>query len=180
MKKLNELFREAYNTSITDLITIPDDLVPFPPEKGADAYNFLTPISLSKRDYPYIVQGDIQPFLKEAPEGYFHIGYWGHGVNSYAFYYVRVDSKSKIFFRLHYGGFYSNAEEDGKHGKRFLENFFAFEKKIEGIVDHFIAVESMGRAHYLFTMNDDQEHEYRKSLFRNANFLDQFKELLEP
>ena len=46
---------------------------------------------------PMLIQGDISEFLKSAPEGYFLSGYWGHGVNSYAFYYSRVDSWSRVF-----------------------------------------------------------------------------------
>ena len=53
---------------------------------------------------PYLVQASISEFLENAPVGYFLIGFWGHGTNSYAFYYSRVDSMSKIFFRLGYGG----------------------------------------------------------------------------
>ena len=179
MKKLNELFQDAYGSNIEELIHLPDNLVPYPAEQGENAFNFLTPISLNDRKVPYIVQGDIRTFLEEAPEGYFHIGYWGHGVNSYAFYYVRVDSKSKIFFRLGYGGFYSNADEDGKRGKQFLENFLDFEKRISKDIDHFIAIESMRRGIYIFTMNDGQEYEYQQSLFREPNFLERFKEFLE-
>ena len=177
MKRLNDFFLEVYGFKIEDLICLPDDLRPFPPEKGQDALNFLTPISLVKRDRLYSIQGDIQSFLAEAPEGYFHIGYWGHGVNSYAFYYVRVDSKSKIFFRLGYGGFYSDAEADGKRGKRFWENFFTFEKMIEGMMESYIAVESMGRAQYLFILKNGQEYQYNQPLFRKANFSEQFNEI---
>lgn len=72
----------------------------------------------------YLIQGDIGEFLRHAPEGYFLVGFWGHGFNSHAFYYLRVDSKSKIFFRLPYGGVYMDNKNEAEHISKFLPEFF--------------------------------------------------------
>lgn len=91
----------------------------------------------------YLVQACITNFIESCPEGYFLIGFWGHGVNSYAFYYLRVDFWSKIYFRLPYGGVYMDNEKNAKHIREFLINFIAFEKELVGNVKSLIAVESM-------------------------------------
>jgi hypothetical protein len=37
---------------------------------------------------------------------------------------LRVDSKSKIFFRLHYGGVYMDNKNEAEHISKFLPEFF--------------------------------------------------------
>jgi hypothetical protein len=49
-----------------------------------------------------LVQADIGAVM-EAPVGWFQAGFWGHGVNSYAFYYGRVTEHSRIYLRVSYG-----------------------------------------------------------------------------
>jgi len=44
--------------------------------------------SASAVDHPYLVQAEIAAFLTAAPTGYYLAGFWGHGFNSYAFYYL--------------------------------------------------------------------------------------------
>jgi hypothetical protein len=34
----------------------------------------------------YLLQSTIDSFLGEAPLGFFSVGFWGHGMNSHAFY----------------------------------------------------------------------------------------------
>ena len=97
---------------------------------------------------PYLIQGSIDQFLTEAPLGYFLIGYWGHGINSYAFYYQIVSDKKRIFFRLPLGGAYANEEDDIKELKEFLNHYFTFEQEVLKIADKVYAVNSMGEERY--------------------------------
>jgi tetratricopeptide (TPR) repeat protein len=65
--------------------------------------------------------------FEAAPRGTWMVGQWGYGANSYAFYFVRKDSRREIFLRLFYGGAYGNPTEDAAHVKTFLERYIAFE-----------------------------------------------------
>lgn len=113
----------------------------------------------------YLIQGDIGEFLRHAPEGYFLVGFWGHGFNSHAFYYLRVDSKSKIFFRLPYGGAYMDNKKEAEHISKFLPEFFKFEEKLKNMgLRRLYAVESMGSGRYEIEIND-QVIKYHKSLY---------------
>ena len=76
----------------------------------------------------YLVQGAIDEFFINAPEGYFLMGFWGHGTNSYAFYYCKVDSKSKIFFRLPYGGGYMDNDKERDPNKQIFIKILRFAK----------------------------------------------------
>jgi hypothetical protein len=49
-----------------------------------------------------LVQADAN-IVRDAPVGWFQAGFWGHGVNSYAFYYGRVTERARIYLRLRYG-----------------------------------------------------------------------------
>lgn len=83
-------------------------------------------------------------FLESAPSGYYMIGFWGYGANSYAFYYVRVDERRKIYLRLPYGGAYSDTEEEANDIRRFFEGYLEFEEIIRRKDASLLAYESMG------------------------------------
>jgi hypothetical protein len=119
---------------------------------------------------PYLVEGDKREFISSCPIGYFLIGFWGHGINSYAFYYSRVDDWSKIFFRLPYGGVYMDQELQAHLVRTFLSNFFFFEKRIKQNSKKFVAMDSMGVGDYTVTNNDGQTCNFRESLLRGLDF----------
>lgn len=128
---------------------------------------------------PYLVQGSISEFLETATKGYFLIGFWGHGVNSYAFYYSRVDSRSKVFFRLGYGGAYMDNELEAKHIREFLSAYFSFEKKIADKVENIVAIDSMMSGFYKVTLPDGSKYEIKESLLDKPHFEDRFDHILE-
>ena len=63
------------------------------------------------RDPPVMLGG---PRLRARPVGYWFAGYWGHGINSYAFYFVDVGARSRAYFRLSFGGIYTDPVETGR------------------------------------------------------------------
>jgi hypothetical protein len=94
-------------------------------------------------------------FLYEMKPGYFFMGYWGHGVNSYSFYYARVDKKSRIYFRLLYGGYYTDPKEDAAAIRDFLLSFFKYEAWIKDNSKHFIAINVIDGEFYQVRLKDD-------------------------
>ena len=71
-------------------------------------------------EHPYRVQPDMDDFLREAPEGHFAIGFWGHGIQSHAFYVQRVEPWCRVYLRIPYGGVYSDHEEQALRLHRVL------------------------------------------------------------
>ena len=69
--------------------------------------------SPSAADNLLLVEGSAQT-LREAAEGYFLAGFWGHGVNSYSFYWCQVDRRWRVYLRLPFGGAYSDAQAQGR------------------------------------------------------------------
>jgi hypothetical protein len=74
-----------------------------------------------------LVGRDVEPpmtpgFLDE-PAEYVLAGYWGHGVNSWAFYYVGRWSDHRVFFRLAFGGVYGDTARDAAFARDFLARY---------------------------------------------------------
>ncbi|MBN2374659.1 hypothetical protein JXL19_12825 [bacterium] len=113
----------------------------------------------------FLVQVGIESFLKSCPEGYFLIGFWGHGCNSYAFYYQRVDSWSKIFFRLPFGGVYMDNKKNAKYIFEFLKTWIFLEQKLKSKVSRLIVVDSMGYGYYKAITLDEKKIEFDGSSF---------------
>lgn len=164
---MNEL-KNAFQTSFG--IPIPDAWIQgkqlFPIEQGS---NLLMGSQLAVRE-PYLIQGQIAKFLKTSPPGYYLIGFWGHGVNSYAFYYCRVDEKSKVFFRLPYGGVYMDNDQRAKQIREFIVAFLAFEQSAMPTVTELIAVESMGISKYKVVYADGRVVEQTDNFFTDSFF----------
>jgi hypothetical protein len=102
-------------------------------------------------DQPYLSQGDIERFLSDAPLGYFVAGFWGYGVNSYAFYYCSVEPGAKVFLRLPYGGVYMGDDERDAL-LDFCERFTAFVEEARPRVTSLELVESMGYSYRRFQL----------------------------
>ena len=93
---------------------------------------------------PLLTQSDVDAFIERPRDGYFLVGFWGHGVNSHAFYYVRDGSQSRTYFRLPLGGVYMDNEEHATRIARFLPAFFAFERQQLEAGCVLMAIDSMG------------------------------------
>jgi hypothetical protein len=103
---------------------------------------------------PMLIQADIGR-LPELPLGYLLTGFWGHGVNSHAFYWVEATASVRVFFRLFYGGGYGDPDRDGPKVVRYLANWGEFvARKVPGEVQEILAFDSMGSGFWRFKMTD--------------------------
>ncbi len=121
-------------------------------------------------DHPFLSQADAFGFAGRAPEGYFLVGFWGHGVNSYAFYYSAADSWRRILFRLPYGGAYMDNGEMARCIRAFLPAYFQFEDHLGARGCKLTAIDSMGEGLYRIALPGGQQIERRRSLFQTADF----------
>jgi hypothetical protein len=169
MKELRSFFQKEIDISLPRVFLPKEELIPM------EGYMFG---SLYAKEHPYLAQGDITDFISSEDKGYFLIGYWGHGANSYAFYYLRIDEWSHIFFRLPYGGFYSNIEENKTLIRKFLMNYFKFEPELKRQAKSVIAIDSMGYGDYKIELSDGRMVCLEESLFHNPDFIGKFNHLL--
>ena len=114
----------------------------------------------------YLIQSRIKQFLREAPLGYLTVGFWGHGMNSHAFYYQRCEPWCRIFLRLAYGGIYMNNEEAAQEIKTTMEWFAEFLSVAPEQVRHLTVVDSMGDAHFKIDLLNGQTIEGDGPLFQ--------------
>lgn len=162
--KIDNLISKNFHFSLADIPIPPIELYPIKIRDG------LLIGSKEATEHQYLIQRDIKEFLKNAPNGYFLVGFWGHGFNSHAFYYLRVDSESKIFFRLPYGGVYMENEKEAENISKFLPEFFKFEENLKSTgLRRLYAVESMGSGRYEIEIND-QVIKFNKSLYYSKEY----------
>lgn len=171
LEELNKYIKKNFNFSLNDIPIPKTKLYPISTKQGGLLIGTRNAVK-----HPYLT-GGIDCFSnrnwKHSP--YFLIGFWGHGVNSYAFYYVRADKKTKIFFRLPYGGAYMDNEAEAKRIPKFIFDFFEFEKKLNPHLGRLYADESMWSGDYEIILLD-QAVKYKRSIYHST---DQFTKILE-
>ena len=175
MKKLKELCINSFGIELEKLIPLQQNLIPF--GKNADAAQWFGSRVAAKQ--PFFLQGSINRFIQSCPEGYFLVGFWGHGINSYAFYFSQVDSWKKVYFRLPYGGAYMDNKSMAKCICNFFPNYFKFEKKLRGKVKHLIAIDSMDFGYYKITLSDNKIIELEESLLYQPSFEEKIGKLIK-
>lgn len=103
-------FADCYLSAMKALpsFSIPDDyLVMMRSEEHEQMITSLHAID----EGPILTQADIMR-IAIAPRGWFQAGFWGHGINSYAFYLAEVTDRHRALIRLPYGGgAYSTPDE---------------------------------------------------------------------
>jgi hypothetical protein len=166
MQKLKDTFEKIFD--------LPFSILPLPKYKlypigksSNKALLFGSKMALKKL---FLVQGQIFRFTNICSQDYFLVGFWGHGVNSYAFYYSRCDEWSKICFRLPYGGVYMDNKEAASDISKFLSNYFKFEKQVKKPGSQLVAIDAMHEALYKLKAADGKKLEYNKSLLTDPNF----------
>lgn len=134
---------------------------------GGGAWMFGTPEA--KEAGPVLIQGDVAR-LETLPVGYQVVGIWGHGINSYAFYFTRIDAWGRVHFRLPYGGVYMDNEKAGADIREFMAQWFAFEPVLRAELSSLLAIDSMHAAHYRLRHKDGRELDLKESLCGRARF----------
>jgi hypothetical protein len=173
MKRLRAFFWESFGISLSRVVALPNE------ELFCLAENGLLYGSATAKQKIFLAQSYINDFIASDDVGYFLIGYWGHGINSYAFYYSRIDEWSHIFFRLAYGGVYMDNAEAARYVREFLSNYFAFEPVLKLKAKSLTAIDSMGDGDYSITLYDGRLVSLKESLYRNADFSGKFNDLLQ-
>ncbi|MCP9782231.1 hypothetical protein KBY83_02705 [Cyanobium sp. WKJ7-Wakatipu] len=130
-------------------------------------------------EHPYRVQPDVEDFLRDAPEGHFAIGFWGHGMQSHAFYVQRVESWCRVYLRIPYGGVYSDHEDQALKLHRVLLWLPEFLREARSRCRHLRLVDSMGDAQLKLESIDGDEAFFRCSADQMARKDARVSDLLE-
>lgn len=88
--------------------------------------------------------GIMAPFAAVAnKQEYSMLGFWGHGINSYAVYYVRFDSWRRVYLRLPFGGVYMD-QNNGAQLVRYLEQYQVLQEYCSKHAEMIQLINSMG------------------------------------
>jgi hypothetical protein len=68
----------------------------------------------------------VRPEFLAEPREYILAGHWGHGVASYALYYVSVTPRHRVFFRLPFGSVYGDRVRDAAFAVDYLAAWVEF------------------------------------------------------
>lgn len=175
MKELKSYFHNKIGVSLPQIALPSDELI------HADGMGYISEDlfgSPSAMERKFLMQGDIDDFIASEDKSYFLLGFWGYGANSYAFYYSRIDEWSHIFFRLPYGGIYSNIEKNKTQLRKFLKNYFLFEPELKLRAKSMIAIDSMGYGDYKIELHDGSMVHLHESLNHDPDFVGRFNHLL--
>ena len=161
MKNVIRLFEKYFEMPFPDEMLPDCEVFPFTTDTES-CYLFGSKNALKT---PTLTQGDIDTFMNHAPNGYYMIGFWGHGTNSYAFYYVRNNGWRKILFRLGYGGAYMDNVEEAKTICSFLGDYLEFEKQIQKNNASIVILSSMETSSCEVFLSDGKEFKSEEMIF---------------
>ncbi len=166
MNNLEIMFKESFGIPIDQIIPLEEHLVPID-GSALSSLMFGSPVAVQKQ---FLIQSDIDAFISSCAQTYFLVGFGGHGINSSAFYYSHVNPWSRVFFRLPYGGVYTDNDVMARFIIQFLTSYFAYEKQLREIVKNFVAIESMHKGYYRIEMPDGNLFELKESLLAAPDF----------
>lgn len=174
MRKLKTVFRKCFGFDVPDL------MLPSSPVQavGPNPERRLLLASAEAVMGPDLDEALTEYELETAVDGHYLIGFWGYGVNSYAFYYQRVDSRRRVFFRLPYGGVYMDNDEMAHDIRAFLQAYVEFEQTCSARLRSLLAVDSMGFGLYEVVGVDGTTVRVEESLLRRPAFAEHFAPVL--
>ena len=170
--RILDLFKDSFAIPLPEAMLPPADALPLegmPHLVGSEP----------AREHPLLLQGEVPRFPADHPKGYYLMGFWGHGVNSHAFYYVRVDEVRQVCFRLPYGGIYMDNERYARAIPRFLQAYLRFERSVLERGGVITAVEAMGHGRYRVELQG-REGMVERSLLEDPAFEEAFAHLVRP
>ena len=162
-----------------------DDLKPHP-EDDLDEALLLSSKILMNEATRYL-QG--MESLEDEPEGSYMVGLHEYGVNNKWFFYLRVDSWRRVFFRASYGGVYQDDERKRRKFREFLPRYLAFEDQLKNRAKSLFVVESPHGNCYSITLQTGETYSLpeefqvgstsrtRESFIKDPNFEEKFGEL---
>jgi hypothetical protein len=86
----------------------------------------------------------VRPEFFAAPREYILAGHWGHGVSSYALYYIAVTASHRVFFRLAFGGAYGDRVRDAAFAVGYLTEYVAFRARTRAMLERSTLIHDMG------------------------------------
>jgi len=178
MRKISDTFEEIFAMPLPagmlsgdNLVPIGLDLKPHREIQPDDAWLLASDIAVEK---PLPVVMSFMDSFAFAPEGYYFIGFYERGINNCDFFYSRVDSWRKVYFRLNYGGVYVDGERERNFIREFIPRYFAFEEKLCGKVRSLEVVEASDFSQYTIVLTNDQvftkTYKYHEALLYNPDF----------
>ena len=145
IREFISFFRKEFGISLSPRFIPNEELIPL------EEYMYG---SLSAKDHVYLTQGDIDDFISSENKGYFLIGFWGHGANSYAVYYRGMMTGAMYISDFLMVVFTVTLKKIKKRIRKFLKNYFAFEPELKSRAKSLIAIDSMGVGDYRIELLD--------------------------
>jgi len=174
MQDLRETFQTAFGISIDELPLPKCELHSLARSTPPAKLVYASPIVA---DRWFATQED--PFLSQAPQGYFTIGFWGHGINSYAFYYQRADGAHRVAFRLPFEGLYMDDRKSASQIANFLSCYFTFERRLLERSCQVRAWEFLGEGRYEFEPAGKPVQSFNVSMLEIPDFETRFESVLQ-
>lgn len=183
IRRLKARFEELLNIPMPqemafdgDLSAVGLDLEPRPQTHPDEALLLASEAALRK---PVLVALALMSSFFSGQEGYYFVGFHDRGVNNLGFFYSRIDSWSRVYFRLNYGGICRDSQKMRGCIREFLPSYFGFQKRLAGTGHFLLAMECPVYGPYTVISPWGQSFSVDESLKCDPDFEGRFGELLK-
>lgn len=173
MKRLLETFFDCFNAKLPPELYPRRDEIP-------NLDSFSEKLLIKSKDIVSILRvlQSVRSGRGNCRKGSFALGFWGHGICSNGFVFLRIGENRKISLRLPYGNAYSDNEALGQAVARYLTQFVQFEKSLPAQAE-FLAYEHMYSAYYCISLPGGILYETDRPIFLRSSFEKEFEFLLK-
>ncbi|MBI4919447.1 hypothetical protein HY837_05930 [archaeon] len=131
--------------------------------------------SVAKKFGPAIVSaGKVKP--DNLPEGYFCLGFWGHGVNSYRIYFAKANDWENIYFEISYGGVYMDNKRAAENVKESFLKLAELENAVKEKTKKLFVFYRVGATFWKIELKNGK---IKESGFRSRNAFDNLSQHFE-
>lgn len=171
LDRLRTLFKECFK------IDLPNELVCKGLQDAVDS----ALISTHPDDVLPLLIGPKQTFSEDfsVPLGHHTVGFWGHGVNSYAFYAIFQNSNESVYLRLHRGGAYTGPVKMASDIASYILALTQLLRTTRTANGQLLVIESMGTGLYRYQI-DGTQSEIAESLLGRRDIGDALVALIDP
>lgn len=171
LDRLRTLFKECFE------IDLPNELVCKGLQDAVDG----ALISTHPDDVLPLLIGPMQTFSEDfpVPLGHHTVGFWGHGVNSYAFYAIFKNPNESVYLRLHRGGAYTDPVKMANDIANYILALTQLLRTTRAANGQLLVIESMGAGFYRYQI-DGSQSEITESLLGRRDIGDALVALIDP
>lgn len=128
---------------------------------------------IAKKAGPAAPFGKVNP--RNLPDGYFCLGFWGHGINSYRIYFAKSNEWENIYLEMFYGGGYMDNKSAAEDIKEMMNQLIELEKCIREKTKKLHLLYRLGGTEWKIELKDGKTKETKFNFLNLETHFDEIK-----